>query len=243
MSREQLVARTFVELADTLVAEFDVVDVLHTLADRTVELLGVDAAGIILTDQRGRMQVVASTSHEIRVVELFALQNDEGPCLECFSSGEPVVNIGVDEAAERWPKFTDAALGAGYRSTHALPLHLRRQAIGAISLFCSTNAQLSAADVALGQALADVATISLFQERAVRQTELLAEQLQGALNSRILIEQAKGSLAARADVDVDVAFSMMRDYGRSTQQAISVVAKSVLDGSLDSGVLMSGSSN
>lgn len=233
MRREQFIARTFVELTDTLVDEFDVLDVMHTLTDCTIELLGADAAGLILTDQRGNMQVVASTSHEARLVELFALQNDEGPCLDCFNSGKPVVNVGLDEAADRWPRFTAASTAAGYRSAHALPLRLRRQCIGAIALFCKDESSLSEDDLALGQALADVATISLLQERAVRQNELLAEQLQTALNSRILIEQAKGSLAARADLNIDVTFGLIRDYCRRTQQPLSLVAMAIIDGSLD----------
>ncbi|MBC7596401.1 MAG: GAF and ANTAR domain-containing protein [Kineosporiaceae bacterium] len=233
MRREQLIAKTFVELTDTLVDEFDVLDVMHTLTDCTIELLGADAAGLILSDQRGNMQVVASTSHEARLVELFALQNDEGPCLDCFNSGKTVVNVGPDEAVDRWPRFTAAATAAGYRSTHALPLRLRRQCIGAIALFCKDESTLSEDDLALGQALADVATISLLQERAVRQNELLAEQLQTALNRRVLIEQAKGSLAARTDVATEATFGLIRDYCRRTQQPLSLVATAIIDGSLD----------
>lgn len=238
MSREKLVARTFVELTDTLVAEFDVLDVIHTLTDRTVELLGADDAGLILSDQRGRMQVIASTSHEARLLELFALQNDEGPCLDCFNSGEPVANIDLSVATNRWPRFTAAATAAGYRSAHALPLHLRREVIGAISLFCREKSTLSQDDLSLGQALADVTTISLLQERAVRQSEALAEQLQTALNSRILIEQAKGALAARTGVDIEVTFTLIREYCRRTQQPLSVVARAILDGSVDSALLL-----
>lgn len=238
MSREQLIARTFVELTDTLVDEFDVLDVMHTLTDRTVELLGADAAGLILSDQRGQLQVIASTSHEARLVELFALQNDEGPCLDCFNSGKPVVNVDHDAAADRWPRFTAAATSAGYQSIHALPLRLRRQVIGAIALFSKTESTLSEDDLALGQALADVATISLLQQRVVQLNELLAEQLQTALNSRILIEQAKGSLAARTDLDIAETFGLIRDYCRRTQRSLVGVATEIIDGSLDATQLL-----
>lgn len=239
MNREKLVAKTFVELTETLVDTFDAVDMMHTLTDRVVELLGADAAGMILVDQRGDLQVVATTSHEAQVVELLALQNDEGPCLDCYNSGEPVVNLDAAEARRRWPRFTESTFDAGYQSSHALPLRLNRRTIGVVNLFCKERASLSLEDLALGQALADVATICLLQERAVRQKELLAEQLQTALNTRILIEQAKGSLAEREQVSVDAAFDLMRSYGRRHQQPLRKVAAGVIDGSIVSSRLVS----
>ena len=232
MSREQLLSRVFVELADTLVTEFDALDLLHILTDRSVELLHADAAGLILGDQRGHLQVVASTSHTARLLELFELQNSEGPCLDCFTTGQPVVNVDLLEAKERWPSFMIASTEAGYQSTHALPLRLRDHVIGAMNLFCLEKSTLSEDDIALGQALADVATIGLLQERAVRQQELLAEQLQTALNSRILIEQAKGALAERAGMDVDEAFDVMRAFSRKARRPLTGVALAVVNGSM-----------
>lgn len=232
MTREQLLATTFVELADTLVAEFDALDFLHTLAERSVQMLSADAAGLILSDHRGNLQVLASTTHQARVIELLALQNSEGPCLDCYHSGQPVVNVGPEEAARRWPHFTASAAEVGYRSSHAVPMRLRDHIIGAVSLFCVEQTSLSENDVAIGQALADVATIGLVHERTIRQQEVLAEQLQTALNSRIIVEQAKGSLAERAGIEVDDAFAVMRDYSRRTRQPLSVVARSVINGSL-----------
>jgi transcriptional regulator with GAF, ATPase, and Fis domain len=232
MSTEQRLTEVFVELADTLVDEFDALDFLSTLTERSVELLQADAAGVILNDLRGGLHVVASTSDHAQVLELFELQNDEGPCLDCFNSGRAVVNVGMSEARSRWPRFTAAASEVGYRSAHAIPLRLRDSVVGAMNLFCVGDARLSDADTALGQALADIATIGLLQERAVRQSGLIAEQLQTALNSRILIEQAKGVLHASASIDVDRAFQLMRDYSRRNNQPLRNVAQGVINQAL-----------
>lgn len=242
MSREQRLAEVFVELADTLVDDFDVIDLLHTLCERSVELLPADAAGLILADHRGILQVMASTTTEARVLELFALQNDEGPCLDCYSTGQQMVNIGLDEAGRRWPRFHAALLELGYRRTHALPLRLRGQVVGVLNLFCKEPATLRPTEVKVAQALCDIATVGLLQERAVRQGQLLAEQLQSALNSRIVLEQAKGILSERAGVSVDEAFTLMRAYARSNQRALTVVAEAVIDGTVEPGVLQSGHS-
>jgi GAF domain-containing protein len=239
MSREQRLAEVFVELADTLVDDFDVIDLLHTLCERSVELLPADAAGLILADQRGALQVMASTTTEARVLELFVLQNDEGPCLDCYSTGRPMVNIDLDEVAQRWPRFHAAAAELGFRSVHALPLRLRGQVIGVLNLFCKAPATLTDTEVGLGQALCDIATVGLLQERAVRHGQLLAEQLQFALDSRILLEQAKGILSERAGVTVDEAFTLMRGYARRNQRSLAVIAAAVIDGTLESAVLQS----
>ncbi len=229
MSDDQRLAQVFVELADTLVDEFDALDFLSTLADRSVELLNTEAAGVILSDLRGRLHVVASTSDRAQVLELFELQNDEGPCLDCFNSGRAVVNVATPEARVRWPRFSAAAAEVGFRSAHAIPLRLRDAVVGAVNLFSVGDSRLSDEDVALGQALADIATIGLLQERAVRESGLLAQQLQTALNSRILIEQAKGVLLASAGIAVDQAFELMRDYSRRTSQPVKTVARNVID--------------
>lgn len=232
MSREQRLAGVFVELADTLVADFDVIDFLHTLTERSVELLHADAAGLILVDPQGQLQVLASTTDQARVLELFELQNSQGPCLDCFRSGQPVVNVDLAEVVTRWPSFEAATTAAGFRSVHALPLRLRGQVIGAMNLFCRDRSSLTDDDVSVGQALADVATIGLLQERTVRHGEIVAEQLQAALNSRILIEQAKGVLAERSGIDVDEAFAVLRAYARSNGSQLSAVATAVISGSV-----------
>lgn len=233
MSREQRLAQVFVELADTLVAPFDVVDFLHTLVDRCVELLAADAAGLMLADQRGQLRVVASTAESARVVEIFELQNFEGPCLDCYHSGQQVVNLDAEQMRARWPKFSAEAAQLGFRSVHALPMRLRDEVIGAVNLFTVAGSMLDDDDVAVGQAMADVATIGLFQERAVRERHVLAEQLQAALNSRILIEQAKGVLAERSQISVGDAFVLMRSYGRRNGRTLTAVASAVIDHSLE----------
>ena len=232
MTAEQRATRVFVELADTLVADFDALDFLHTLTERTVDLLDADAAGVILGDERAHLRVVASTSHKAEMLELFELQSAAGPCLDCFNTGRPVTNVDLAAAQSRWPRFSEAAIHAGFRSTHALPLRLRDRVIGAMNVFCASPSNLSVDAIELGQALADVATIGLLQERAVRESELLAEQLQTALNTRILIEQAKGVLSARAHVDVDEAFQIMRNASRRTRRPLRELAAAVIDGSV-----------
>ncbi|MEV8378790.1 GAF and ANTAR domain-containing protein [Kribbella sp. NPDC056861] len=222
----------FIELADTLVDDYDVLDLLHVLCDRGVELLQADAAGLILADQRGLLHVMASTTEEARLLELFVLQNDEGPCLDCYSTGEKIVNIDLDEVEERWPRFRAATIAAGYRSTHAIPLRLRGQVIGVLNLFCTDRTTLSDADIALGQALCDIATVGLLQERTVRRGEVLAEQLQAALNSRVLLEQAKGVISERVGVTVDEAFVLIRAHARRNHLQLGAVASAVIDGTI-----------
>jgi GAF domain-containing protein len=229
---DQRLTQVFVELADTLVDEFDALDFLHTLTERSVELLQVDAAGVILSDQHGHLQVVASTSNRAQDLELFELQSEEGPCLDCFHTGLVVANVEAAAAAQRWPRFSVAYVEAGYRSTHAVPLRLRSNVIGAMNLFCIDRLTLDEDDLALAQALADVATIGLLQERAIRESDLIAEQLQTALNSRIIIEQAKGVLHVRGRLSVDEAFRLMREHSRRHQMPLRDVAGHVLAGTI-----------
>jgi transcriptional regulator with GAF, ATPase, and Fis domain len=229
---EQRLTQIFVELADTLVDEFDALDFLQTLTERSVELLHIDAAGVILSDQHGHLQVVASTSSRAEDLELFELQGDEGPCLDCFTTGRAIANVEASAARERWPRFSAAFTEAGYRSAHAVPLRLRHQVIGAMNLFCTDQQTLDDDNLALAQALADVATIGLLQERAIHESDLIAEQLQTALNSRILIEQAKGVLHGQTGVSVDEAFRVLREHSRRQQVPLRDVAARVIDGSL-----------
>ena len=232
MNREQRLSQVFVELADTLVDDFEVLDILDTLTERSVELLQADAAGIILSDQRGHLQSVASTSHEAGLIEVFVLQNSEGPCLDCFNTGQPIVNVTLEDARQRWPRFTEASVALGYRTSHALPLRLRNEVIGAMNLFSAEETELSPDDIALGQALADVSTIALLQAQAANERDLLAEQLQYALNSRVLVEQAKGVLAERSRVEVEKAFTSLRAFSRRHRVPMSEVAARVINGAL-----------
>src|SRR5688572_32636670 len=168
MAREQRLAQVFVELADTLIEEFDVVDFLQTLTERSVELVDTDAAGLMLDDQRGTLKAVAYTDESVRLLELFELQREEGPCLECFSNGRVIANIDLATAGERWPVFSEAARGLGFATCHAIPLRLRRQVIGALNLFSTGTEPLSEDHLAVAQGLADIATIGLLHERAAR---------------------------------------------------------------------------
>jgi transcriptional regulator with GAF, ATPase, and Fis domain len=228
--RERLLAAAFVEMADTLVTGFDVADFLHGLADRCVQLLAVDAAGLMLADQRGSLQVIASSSEQTRLVELFQLQNDQGPCLECFRSGLPVYEADLAGAGQRWPLFAPAAAGAGFAAVQALPMRLREDVIGAVNMFMRAPGRLDETELQVAQALADVATIGLLHERILRHQEVLAEQLQGALNSRVAIEQAKGVLAERLGLDMDQAFGLLRAQARAQGRRLAELASAVGDG-------------
>lgn len=235
MDREQRLSDTFVELADTLVTGFDIVDLIHTLTQRCVELTDVDAAGIMLADGSGTLHVIGSSSERSRLLELLEVQSAEGPCLDAFRDGETVVADFSD--AERWPTVAPEAVRSGFGSVVALPMRLRHEAIGALNLFRNDPAPLPAADVAICRALADVATIGLLQERAVREARLLADQLQSALNTRVVLEQAKGVLAERSGIDVDVAFDVMRVYARRVNRPLGEVARDVVEGRLSPGQL------
>jgi transcriptional regulator with GAF, ATPase, and Fis domain len=237
MVREQRLAEVFVELADTLVEEFDVVDFLQTLTERCVELVDTDAAGLMLDDQRGNLRVVAYTDESARLLELFELQKAEGPCLDCFATGQVIANVDLTASRSRWPEFTEAALGSGFAYSHALPLRLRRQVVGALNLFTVERRALTDDHLAVAQGMADIATISLLHERALRDQFVLAEQLQTALHSRIVIEQAKGVLSARAAISVSEAFRRLRTHARRTGEQLTTVAEAVVTGSLDHGDL------
>lgn len=177
MTREELLARTFVELADTLVDDFDIVELTQTLVERCVELLGATAAGLLVADPDGKLRVLASSSDQLRVVELFEVQAEQGPCLDCYRSGEPVINQDLRLVNGRWPHFAPVALGAGYRSVHALPVRLRQQVIGALNLFRADTGTLDAGDVLVAQAIADATAIAIIQQRALQDAHLLTDQL------------------------------------------------------------------
>jgi hypothetical protein len=205
-------ADVFVEVADTLVDEFDLIEFLQMVTSRTAELVEAAATGLLLADHQGQLQFMAASEEGTKLLELFALQNHEGPCLDCFRTGRPVTNADLAAAADRWPLFAPRAVEAGYRSVHAIPLRLRSDTVGALIV----------------QALADVATIGLLQERTIRRGELLTEQLQSALNSRVIIEQAKGAVAQIYSVTVDEAFELLRGYARRHQLRLGDVARALV---------------
>jgi GAF domain-containing protein len=234
--REARVSQAFVALADTLVDDYDIIDLLDQLVAHCVTLLAADAAGIMLGDARQRLRVVAASSEDAHTMDMLQLQADEGPCLECY---EAVAQVRVPDLAHvvhRWPAFTAAAERAGaFRSVHAIPLRLRGQAIGALNLFHTSPGPVPDADLALAQALADVATIGILSERAIRRGEVLSEQLQTALHSRVVIEQAKGVVAQRCELELEMeaAFHQLRSYARGRNLRLAEVARQVVTGELD----------
>jgi GAF domain-containing protein len=235
-TREQALAKAFVTLADTLVADYDVIEMLHQLTIECVDLLEVDAAGLLLSDQRGTLQMAAASTEQARVVELFELQSDEGPCLDCFRTSRPIAAPDLRDMTE-WPRFIAHTLETGYRSVYAVPMRLRSETIGALNLFRVHPGVLAPDELRIAQALADVATIGILQERTLRRREVLAEQLQVALNSRIIIEQAKGVLAERGKLDMALAFDVLRGHARSTNQRLSDVALGVVNGTTAEAIL------
>lgn len=227
VSRERL-AEVFVELADTLVDDFDLVEFLQIVTSRTAELVDVAAVGLLLADAQGRLQFMAASDEQTKLLELFQVQHHEGPCLDAYVSHAPVVVADLRLSADRWPLFAPRASAVGFRSVHAIPMRLRSQVIGALNLFGTEPSVLEGEDLRVVQALGDIATIGLLQERAIHRGEILTEQLQGALNSRIVIEQAKGALARIHGVDVDRAFDLLRGYARNHNRKLVDLAQAVL---------------
>ena len=228
--REMLIANTFVDLTDALVDDFDLIEFLHILIERTVGLVDADAGGIMLADQRGGLEVLAASSHAAQVVELFELQAEEGPCLEAFRSGESVTKVDVADMHASWPTFTPRLVQAGFASAQAIPMRLRSNVIGALNVFRVAPGALAESEMKLARALADVATVGILQQRVISARDLLAEQLQGALNSRVLIEQAKGVLAERSRLSVDAAFVLIRTHARTTGAPLTAVATDIITG-------------
>lgn len=229
-SREGRIAEAFVALADTLVDEYDMLDLLDRLVAISVGLLAADAAGIVLADAHDQLTVVAASSDAAALLDVLQLQNEQGPSLDAYRSGAPVTVPDLRSAAARWPRFAAAVASlTNISSVHALPMRLRGQSIGALNLFHRVPGPLPAADLALGQALADVATIGILQERALRRAEVMAEQLQTALTSRVLIEQAKGVLAHHGGLTMDVAFDRLRNYARARHYRLTEVARRLVE--------------
>jgi GAF domain-containing protein len=227
-----MLARTLVQLADTLVADYDVIEVLTLLTDCCVDVLDVAAAGIMLAGPEGGLRVMASSSEAMRVLELFEVQAQEGPCLDCYRTAQPVVNQDLANVNGRWPRFAAEALAAGFHSVHALPMRLRGAVIGALNLFRQTPGDLREADVEAAQALADVATIAILQHRATLEAQVVNDQLNHALNSRIVIEQAKGMVAERLGVNMERAFTTLRGHARNHNLRLVEVAQAVISGTL-----------
>ena len=234
---DRRIAPALVELADTLVAGFDVIDLLHTLTERCVDLLEVDAAGLLLAEAHGALSLVAASSEQVRLLGMLQLEGEDGPGLECYRTGASVACPDLSAEQRCWPAFTAAARECGFAAVLVLPMRLREQTLGALSLFTAAPGALPAEHVEVAQSLADVATIGMLHARSLREKSLVAEQLQGALTSRILIEQAKGVLSERLRLPMDAAFAAMRSYARGHHLNLSDVARAVIDGSLSGALL------
>jgi hypothetical protein len=233
ITRERALLEAFATLADTLVAGYDIVDLLQTLVETCADSLDVTAAGLLLVEpDSGSLDVVASTSEETRIVETMQLGAEAGPCIECFTTSRIVSVPDIAEVPARWSAFRDSAVGLGFAAVAAIPMRLRSETIGALNLFSDRVGELNDRDLLAAQALADVATIGILHERTVRASDVLRTQLQGALNSRVVIEQAKGVLAQTHDVGMDQAFSMLRSYARERQRPLAEVAGALVDRTL-----------
>jgi GAF domain-containing protein len=237
MTRQERLAAAFVELAQSLVDDFDMVDLMVLLTERSVEILDAASAGVLLADDAGALHLIAATSDATETVELFQVQNDEGPCRDCYRSGRPVGTSDLARDTDRWPGFAPAAIAAGLRAAHAFPLRLRGEILGALNLFQTEPVGLAGPDVADAQALADVATIVLVQSRALHESHVVADQMQEALNSRIAIEQAKGIIAERHGCDMDEAFTRLRRYARGNGRRLTEVADELVAGGLQPDVV------
>lgn len=228
MADTRHIAEAFVALADTLNADYDTIEFLHGLCARSVDLLGVTEAGVVLADRHDHLRPLASSSERMRLLELIEVQTQDGPCLDAWQTKSPVRSDDLDADVQRWPTFAPAALGAGLRSAYALPMRLRAECIGALNLFADGAHALSVEDQVLGQAMADVATIGILHARVGRRQDLVRDHLEETLHRRVVLEQAKGVIAELHGCDVDEAFTVIRDHGRSHGKHLHDVALAVV---------------
>lgn len=232
MTRESLLVATLVELADNLVDNYDVIDLLSMLSARCVEAIDVAAAGVMLGLPGGELQFMASSNESMRVLELFQIQANEGPCVDCYTTGTAIINLELTDPDEHWPHFTPRALAQGFRSVHCLPMRLRGRTIGALNLFRTDVGLLTPADVVVVQGLADVATIAILQHQSSLSAKMLNDQLSFALNSRIIIEQAKGMISQSGNCTMEDAFAQLRQHARNNNLRLTDVANGVVSGEL-----------
>jgi GAF domain-containing protein len=245
MPRESLVIATLVELADSLVDDFDVIEVLTLLSNRCVDAIDVDAAGVLLVAPEGDLQYIASSSESMKVLELFQIQANEGPCVDCYHGGTAIINHSLGTSEDLWPQFSPRAMAHGFKSVHCLPMRLRGQTVGALNLFSVTEGALHEDDIVVAQGLADVATIAILQYRTALNAQTLNDQLSNALNSRIIIEQAKGKISQATNCDMTDAFARLRAHSRNHNELLTEIARSIVLGTMSPGSLdpSSGSTN
>ncbi len=232
-SREARLNAAFVMVADSLTSDYDVVDLLHSLVTECTEILDAQAGGLMLADGGGQLQVVASTSERADLVEVMQIAAGAGPCIDCFTTGTMVSVADIEASTEEWPAFRRAALEQGFLAVHATPLRLRGEIIGTMNLFRTSVGTLKREDAEVAQALADVATIGIIHERIATQSQVVTEQLQRALDSRVLIEQAKGVLSHSGGLSMDDAFVLLRAHARKNNLTLRGVAEGVANRTLD----------
>jgi GAF domain-containing protein len=230
---ERRVTETFVVLADTLADPFDVIDLVHELTHRCVEIFDVQGAGLMLADPGASLRVSASSGQDARLLELFQLQHDEGPCLDAYRSGRQVTESDFRTSGQRWPRFSPRAVEAGYLSVQSLPMRLHGEVLGAMNLFGVCPRPLTPNQLALAQAFTDIATISIVQDRLTRDRTVLNEQLEHALTSRVAIERATGIVAGRLTMDVDQAFALLRSVCRRHNRRLSALSEDIVTGAVD----------
>jgi GAF domain-containing protein len=231
--REVAIVDAFVYLSDTLVADYDVIEFLHFLTERCVEFSAVDEAAVMLAAPSGLLQAVASSSERSRLLELFELQNQDGPCLDAYRSGIVVSSADLSLDGDRWPTFAPQAIDVGFRAVHSVPLKLRDEVIGALNLLRVEPGALDDRDATVLRALSDIATVGILQERLLNQASARATGLHTVLASRITIEQAKGILAERKNIQIDEAFDELRVFARHNGLRLTDVAIAVVNGSVD----------
>ena len=236
-SREQKLVRAFVELSDMLVGDFDVSDLLYTLVEHCLELFDVEAVGLLLVDEAGDLEAIAHSAPEVRFIELLEVNRKEGPCFDAFQSGEQVISADLEEDIDRWPVVAPECLRAGYRAAHGVPLQIREQRIGAMNLFKVNPGSLPNNDHDTLRALAEIATISVLHDRELSDARKVTDQLQLALSTRVVIEQAKGMVAGGVELDLDESFRRLRRYARNHGYRLDEVARRVVSGDLSPGDL------
>lgn len=236
INREQDIIATMTRLADTLVTDYDEFELLGDLGDSCVRILDADSAGVSLRDD-SRLEFVTATSETMELIELFQIDREEGPCQDAFHTGRHVEAPDLDAVHDRWPRWTPRAIELGFRAADAFPLRLRDDAIGALNVYSKRDRRLNEQDVALGRAFADIATVGLLQQRAISERERVRDQLQHALDSRVVIEQAKGIVAERHGLQMDQAFERIRTHSRSHNSRLATTVRDIVDGRLDPGAV------
>ena len=226
-TRETQVLAAVVTLVDSLLDDFDVVDLLTELTQRCADLLDVAAAGFLLADPLEQLHLLAATSEQARELELFQLQASEGPCVECYATGQPVSVADISAAKHRWPQFAPAAHDAGFSSVHALPMRAAGTVLGALGLFGTNSGTLNDADLLVGQTLTHIACVAILQEHPPTPSTVLP-QLRAAIANRVVVEQAKGFLRERLDVPVEKAFTLLRNYARTNREHLTDVARRLM---------------